>query len=146
MTKHVKLYTDGSCLGNPGPGGWAALLHSEDSEKLITGGEGATTNNRMEMMAVIEGLEALNARSVVEIYLDSQYVMNAFEKGWLAGWQRKGWRTADGKPVKNQDLWERLLEATSGHELKWTWVRGHAGHPENEKVDEAARLAAQGFA
>ena len=140
--KTVQLYTDGSCLGNPGPGGWAALLKFGKHEKLISGNEPESTNNRMEIMAVIQGLRALSEECIVQIYTDSQYVMNAFEQHWLEGWQKNNWRTSQKKPVKNQDLWQEMVEVTKKHQLKWTWVKGHAGHPENERVDVAAREAA----
>ena len=141
--KHVHLFTDGACLGNPGPGGWAALLRYRGKEKMVSGGEPDTTNNRMELTAVLEGLRTLKEKCAVHIATDSQYVMNAFEKGWLDNWQAKGWKTAAKKPVANQDLWEALLEETSRHKITWEWVRGHSGHPENERVDEAAREAAE---
>jgi len=140
--KKVILVTDGACLGNPGPGGWAALLRFGQHEKLLTGGESETTNNRMELSAVIEGLKPLNQACNVRVVTDSQYVMNAFTKGWLESWKRNGWKTADKKPVKNQDLWEELDAALSRHAVTWEWVKGHAGHPDNERVDEAARQAA----
>ena len=140
--KKVILVTDGACLGNPGPGGWAALLRFGQHEKLLTGGESETTNNRMELSAVIEGLKPLNQACDVRVVTDSQYVMNAFTKGWLESWKRNGWKTADKKPVKNQDLWEELDAALSRHAVTWEWVKGHAGPPDNERVDEAARQAA----
>lgn len=143
IQKSVTLTTDGACLGNPGPGGWAALLRYGSHEKLITGSEPESTNNRMELLAVIRGLGLLNQPCRVKIVTDSQYVMNAFAKGWLEGWQANGWRTADKKPVKNQDLWEELVAATLRHEITWEWVRGHNGHPDNEAVDTAARRAAE---
>ncbi|TVS03130.1 MAG: ribonuclease HI [Phycisphaerales bacterium] len=144
----VELYTDGACSGNPGPGGWAYILKHPSTGKEIegSGGEGRTTNNRMELLAVINGLERLNRPSKVELYSDSQYVLKGL-KEWLAGWKAKGWKTAAKKPVKNEDLWRRLDELSQLHELVFHWVRGHAGHPENERADElavAARDAAAG--
>ena len=141
--KKITLVTDGACLGNPGPGGWAALLRFGEHEKLLTGNEPITTNNRMEISAVLFGLKSLQESCDVHVVTDSRYVMDAFEKGWLAGWQRNGWRTASKKPVKNQELWQELAAAVKRHQVRWTWVKGHAGHPENELVDEAARKAAQ---
>jgi len=146
MVKKVHLFTDGACLGNPGPGGWAALLRFGKTEKILQGGAADTTNNRMELMAVIEGLQALKQKCHVEITTDSKYILNAFELGWLRSWQMNGWRTADKKPVKNQDLWLELVEQTAKHQLVWTWVKGHAGHDENERVDDLARQQAKIFA
>lgn len=140
----VDLYTDGSCLGNPGPGGWAALLRYEGKEKSLSGGEPATTNNRMEMMAAIAGLESLRRACTVDIYTDSQYVTKGMTQ-WLEGWRKRGWKTAAKTPVKNADLWERLDEAAGGHKIRWHWVKGHAGHPENERVDALARAQAVRF-
>lgn len=135
----VTITTDGACLGNPGPGGWAALLQYKQKEKMLSGGDPDTTNNRMELLAVIEGLQALKRRCCVTIVTDSQYVMKAFKEGWLKNWERNGWRTADKKPVKNQDLWEDLVAMVDKHEVHWKWVKGHNGHPENERVDLEAR-------
>jgi ribonuclease HI len=146
MLKKVTLTTDGACLGNPGPGGWAALLRFGKHEKLISGGERDSTNNRMEITAVIEGLSALTERCEVQIVTDSQYVLKAFEEGWFANWQKNGWRTADRKPVKNKELWEALAEGLEKHKVSWKWVKGHAGHEDNERVDQAARQAAESFA
>jgi ribonuclease HI len=137
----VELFTDGACSGNPGPGGWACILKSGDQVKKLQGAEPETTNNRMELMAVIQGLEALKRPVQCLITTDSRYVMHAFTEGWLVNWKRRGWRTADGKPVKNQDLWERLDAALAPHNVRWQWVRGHSGHPLNEEVDALARLA-----
>ena len=137
----VEIFTDGACLGNPGPGGWGALLRYKSVEKSISGGEPLTTNNRMELMAAIQALETLRRRSRVLLTTDSQYVKQGIET-WLAQWIARGWRTADKKPVKNQDLWERLSAAAGAHVVTWTWTRGHSGHPENEKVDKLARDAA----
>lgn len=138
MLKHVEIFTDGACSGNPGPGGWGAILRAGKHEKEIFGGELETTNNRMEMMAVIMALEALKSKSRVDLYTDSKYVMQGITE-WLAGWKARGWKTADKKPVKNQDLWERIDVLFSQHEIKIHWVKGHAGHPENERADALAR-------
>ena len=138
----VEIYTDGSCLGNPGPGGWAALLRHEDkeAEKLLSGAEPDTTNNRMELMAAIAGLEQLKVASRVRLTTDSEYVRQGIT-AWIAGWRVNGWRTANGKPVKNQDLWRRLAAVAAQHDVQWRWVKGHSGHPDNERVDAAARAA-----
>ena len=136
----MTLFTDGACSGNPGPGGWGALLRYGAHEKELSGGEPATTNNRMEMLAVIHGLEALKKPAQVRIYTDSQYVMKGMTE-WLAGWKRRGWKTADRQPVKNMDLWQRLEAAMTPHQVEWQWVRGHSGHPENERVDQLACAA-----
>jgi len=133
----VRIYTDGACKGNPGPGGWGALLKLGTREKELFGGEPETTNNRMELTAVIKALEALRRRSRAEVYTDSQYVQKGISE-WLSNWKRRGWRTADRKPVKNQDLWQRLDQLAGAHEIRWHWVRGHAGHPENERADGLA--------
>jgi ribonuclease HI len=135
----VVIYTDGACKGNPGPGGWGALLRAESSEKELFGGELGTTNNRMEMMAVIQALEALKRPCVVTLYIDSQYVLKGMTE-WLPGWKTKGWKTAAKQPVKNVDLWQRLdaLVSTAGHHIDWRWVKGHAGDPGNERADELA--------
>lgn len=138
----VDVFTDGACLGNPGPGGWAALLRYGKIEKVISGGEAETTNNRMELMGAISALEALTRSCGVRITTDSQYVKQGMEQ-WLARWQANGWRTSDKKPVKNQDLWQRLALAVARHQVKWFWTRGHSGHADNERVDRAARLAAE---
>jgi ribonuclease HI len=135
----VEVFTDGACRGNPGPGGWGVLLRSGDRERELHGGEPATTNNRMELMAAIRGLEALRGRQEVVITTDSQYVMKGITE-WLADWKRRGWKTAARKPVKNADLWQRLDELAQGHDVRWQWVRGHSGHPENERADELANL------
>ena len=133
----VEIFTDGACSGNPGPGGWGAILAFQGREKELMGGEPATTNNRMELTAVIRALESLEARSRVRLYTDSQYVQKGITE-WIHDWKRRGWRTADRKPVKNIDLWKRLDEVAQGHEVEWHWVRGHAGHPENERADALA--------
>ena len=139
MTK-VELFTDGACSGNPGPGGWAAILRSGHHEKEFSGGEGLTTNNRMELSAVIEGLRKLKHASDVIVHTDSRYVMDGAVK-WLKGWKVKGWKTADKKPVKNEDLWRALDEEMARHRIHWRWVAGHSGHPENERADALAREA-----
>ncbi len=142
--QRVIIHTDGSCLGNPGPGGWAAVLALEDgtARKELSGGFRRTTNNRMEIMAAIAALEALKQPCAVELFTDSQYVRNAVEKGWLASWQKKNWVKADKKPVLNVDLWQRLVPLLEGHQVRLHWLRGHAGHPENERCDELARACA----
>jgi len=137
----IELFTDGACLGNPGPGGWGALLRAGTRERELSGGEPETTNNRMELMAAIAGLEALKRACTVLLTTDSQYVKRGVEE-WLARWRANGWRTSDKKPVKNRDLWERLATAIASHEVRWRWVKGHAGHAENERVDKLARDAA----
>ncbi|MBK7404846.1 MAG: ribonuclease HI [Phycisphaerales bacterium] len=139
---HVELFTDGACSGNPGPGGWAYILRHAASgqERERSGGEAQTTNNRMELTAVIRGLEALTRASVVELYSDSQYVLKGLAE-WMASWKQRGWKTADKKPVKNQDLWVRLDELRTGHEVRFHWVRGHNDHPENERCDALAVAA-----
>ncbi len=137
----VEIATDGACKGNPGPGGWGAVLRMGDKERELSGGEKLTTNNRMEMMAVIEALKALKRPCAVTLSTDSRYVMDGLTK-WIKGWQRNGWRTADKKPVKNADLWQALIDATKPHRIEWQWVKGHAGHPENERADALASAAA----
>lgn len=136
--KQVSLYTDGACSGNPGPGGWGVLLRYGKHEKELFGGEAETTNNRMELMAAIMGLETLTTPCKVDLYTDSQYVQKGM-KEWIRGWQAKGWKTADNKPVKNADLWQRLQSAAARHQMSWHWVRGHDGHAENERADALAR-------
>ena len=133
----VEIYSDGACRGNPGPGGWGALLRANGAEKELYGGEAATTNNRMELMAAIRALEALKRPSRVKLYTDSIYVMKGIST-WIHDWKRRGWRTADKKPVKNEDLWRQLEAAAARHEVEWHWVKGHAGHPENERADALA--------
>lgn len=137
--KEIAIFTDGACLGNPGPGGWAAILRWDTHEKILSGGYKLTTNNRMEILGVIEALSALKEPCRVMITTDSQYVCNAVQKKWLAGWKRNGWKTSAKKPVKNKDLWEKLIPLLEYHEVHFCWVRGHAGHPENERCDELAR-------
>jgi ribonuclease HI len=136
----VEIFTDGACSGNPGPGGWGALLRYGAVEKELSGGEPQTTNNRMEMMAAIAALEALKRPAVVKLHTDSQYLKNGITE-WLPNWKRRGWKTADKKPVKNADLWQRLEAAEKPHKVEWLWVRGHDGHVENERVDLLARSA-----
>lgn len=138
MTKHVEIYTDGACSGNPGPGGWGVLMRYNGHEKEMCGGEDETTNNRMEMMAVIKALEALKKASVVKLYTDSKYVMQGITE-WMDGWKAKNWKTASKKPVKNKDLWLQIDDLVSQHNIEFIWVKGHAGHPENERADELAR-------
>lgn len=140
--KQIEVHTDGACLGNPGPGGWAALLRWGEVERELSGGEPDTTNNRMELMAAIAALEALREPCTVILTTDSQYVRQGI-MDWLANWIRRGWKTAGGDPVKNRDLWERLQAAVAPHAVDWRWVKGHSGHPENERVDQLARTAAE---
>ena len=135
---HVIIHTDGACSGNPGPGGWGAILQSGGKTKELKGGEAHTTNNRMELMAAISALEALTKPCRVDLYTDSQYVRNGIS-AWIHGWKKNGWRTADKKPVKNVDLWQQLDAALARHEITWHWVKGHAGHDLNERADELAR-------
>ena len=137
----VEIFTDGACKGNPGPGGWGALIRYGTNEKELSGGESNTTNNRMELMAAIEALNALTRPCEVVLSTDSNYVKDGITK-WIFGWQKNGWRTADRKPVKNADLWQALLEAVRRHKIEWQWVRGHNGHPENERADKLASDAA----
>ncbi len=136
----VEIFTDGACSGNPGPGGWGAILRYNGVEKELSGGAPETTNNRMEMMAAIQALEALKRPSRAKLHTDSTYLMDGITK-WIHAWKAKGWKTANRKPVKNQDLWRRLEEALARHQVEWLWVKGHAGHPENERADELARAA-----
>ncbi len=142
MLSKLFMYTDGACLGNPGPGGFAALLRWGGHEKLVVGGADETTNNRMEMMAVIAGLNACKRSLSIAVYTDSKYVKDGIEK-YIHQWQKNGWRLASGKPVKNQDLWVQLHTLSVSHEVEWHWVKGHAGHVENELVDQAAREQAE---
>ncbi|HVY66790.1 MAG TPA: ribonuclease HI [Gammaproteobacteria bacterium] len=137
--KDVQAFTDGACRGNPGPGGWGVVLKSGVHVKELCGGEPATTNNRMELTAAIEALAALKQRCRVALYTDSTYVRSGITE-WLPAWRARGWRTADRKPVKNQDLWQALAAQAERHEVRWHWVKGHAGHPENERADELANL------
>ncbi|MDZ7781672.1 MAG: ribonuclease HI [Halioglobus sp.] len=135
--KYVEIFTDGACRGNPGPGGWGALLRCGESERELYGGEPATTNNRMELTAAIEALRALNRPCAVRLTTDSNYVRHGITE-WLDGWKRKGWKTAARKPVKNEDLWRALDEQNRRHEVEWHWVKGHSGHPENDRADALA--------
>ena len=136
--KTVTIYTDGACSGNPGPGGWGAILEWNGVEKELRGGENPTTNNRMELTAVIVALETLKEACIVELYSDSKYVIDALTKGWLASWRKNGWRKSDKKPVLNIDLWERLLPQLARHEMHYHWVKGHAENPKNNRCDELA--------
>ncbi len=136
--KHVDIYTDGACSGNPGPGGWGAILKHGETRKELSGGEAATTNNRMELLATITALTSLKSPCEVDLYTDSKYVMDGIGT-WIHGWKKNGWRTADKKPVKNIELWQALDDARNRHKVTWHWVKGHAGHPDNERADELAR-------
>ncbi len=143
-TQKVIIHTDGACSGNPGPGGWGAILDYNTTRKELYGGEAGTTNNRMELTAAIEALKALTRPCLVEMHVDSQYVKDGITK-WISNWQRNGWKTADKKPVKNVELWQALAEAIKPHDISWHWVKGHAGHPDNERADELARLGMAPF-
>ena len=143
--KTVTLYTDGACSGNPGPGGWGAILEFNGIEKELSGGESSTTNNRMELTAVISGLQALKEPCQVELYSDSKYVIDGLSKGWAVSWQKNGWRKADKKPALNPDLWEVLLELTNKHQLNYHWVKGHADNPKNNRCDELAVTESQKY-
>lgn len=140
----VEIYTDGACSGNPGPGGWGALMIYNGVEKELSGGEAETTNNRMELMAAIRALEALKRSSKVALYTDSTYVRDGITK-WIHNWKRNGWKNAAKKPVKNEDLWKRLDAALAAHEIEWHWVKGHDGHPENERADALARSGIEAY-
>lgn len=140
--KHVQLITDGACIGNPGPGGWACILRYGDVKRELSGSESETTNNRMELTAAIQGLKALREPCTVEVVTDSEYLKNGITK-WIHGWKKNGWKTASKKPVVNQDLWNLLDELVSGHEIKWTWTKGHADHADNNRCDELATAAAR---
>jgi len=142
MSERVSIWTDGACLGNPGPGGWGALLRWNGTERELSGGEGNTTNNRMELLAAIEALEALKRPCEVVLTTDSQYVRKGITE-WMANWKRNGWKTSARKPVKNADLWRRLDQAAGVHRVQWHWVKGHSGHPENERADQLASRAAR---
>ncbi len=142
MKKHVEIFTDGACSGNPGPGGWGAILRYGAHEKEISGAETETTNNRMELLAAIKALEALKEPVIVDLYTDSEYLRKGITE-WLAQWKARGWKTAARKPVKNADLWQKLEEAIAPHEVRWHWVKGHAGHEMNERADALARAALQ---
>ena len=138
----VEIFTDGACRGNPGPGGWAAILRNGTKERELSGGEPLTTNNRMELTAAIKGLEALKRPCRVQLFTDSNYVRDGITK-WIHGWRRNGWKTSDRKPVKNAELWQALVDATEPHRVDWHWVKGHAGHPENERADALACAEAE---
>ncbi|MCL9983068.1 MAG: ribonuclease HI [Erythrobacter sp.] len=139
--KQVDIFTDGACKGNPGPGGWAAILRMGPHEKELVGGEAATTNNRMEMTAILRGLSALNEPCAVTVHTDSRYVIDGMTQ-WIFGWQKRGWTNAAKKPVANEDLWRELIAAARPHKVSWEWVKGHSGHPENERCDELASAEA----
>ncbi len=143
--KYVEIFTDGACQGNPGPGGWGAILRYQGKEKEISGGEPDTTNNRMELTAAIEALSRLKEPCKVALYSDSQYVCNGMNKGWAQSWKKNGWRKSDKSPALNPDLWEALLQQTERHAVEFFWVKGHAGHPENERCDQLAVAAIAGF-
>ncbi|QPC42125.1 ribonuclease HI [Kaustia mangrovi] len=143
-TKSVEIFTDGACSGNPGPGGWGAILRHGATEKELSGGEAATTNNRMELLAAINALEALKRPCRIDLYTDSAYLRDGVTR-WMKRWKTNGWKTADRKPVKNADLWQRLDEALKAHDISWHWVKGHAGHPENERADALARAGMSPF-
>ena len=143
--KQVELFTDGACSGNPGPGGWAAILRYRGIEKELSGGAADTTNNRMELTAAIEGLSALKESCEVILCTDSKYVSDGIQKGWAASWKKNGWRKADKKPALNADLWDKLLTLCSFHNVRWLWVNGHTGHPENERCDKLAVAQSQKF-
>jgi ribonuclease HI len=144
VTNRVEIFTDGACSGNPGPGGWGAILRFKGQTRELSGGEADTTNNRMELLAAISALEALTRPCAVDLYTDSNYLRGGITQ-WVHGWARNGWKTADKKPVKNVDLWQRLLIARDRHDVTWHWVKGHAGHDENERADELARMGMKPF-
>ena len=143
--KHIEMFTDGACSGNPGPGGWGAILSYNGVEKELSGGDANTTNNRMELLAVISGLEALKEPCRVELYSDSKYVIDGLSKGWAASWRKNGWRKADKKPALNPDLWEKLLNLVEKHELSYHWVKGHADNPYNNRCDQLAVTESQKY-
>ena len=143
--KTVTLYTDGACSGNPGPGGWGAILEYAGTEKELSGGENSTTNNRMELTAVIAGLSALKEPCIVELYSDSKYVIDGLQKGWAESWKKNGWKKADKKPALNPDLWEKLLDLVETHQLHYHWVKGHAENPKNNRCDELAVAESKKF-
>jgi len=143
--RKINIYSDGACLSNPGPGGWCAILTYNGSEKILSGGDSHTTNNKMELLAVIKGLEALKEPCEVEVCTDSKYVVDGISKGWAAGWRAKGWIKSDKKPALNSDLWERLLNIIDSHSVVFTWIKGHSGHEYNERCDEIARKTAEEF-
>ena len=139
------MFTDGACKGNPGPGGWCAILRYNGVEKVISGGEKDTTNNRMELSAVLFGLKALKEPCHITLQSDSKYVLDSISKGWVYGWQKKGWKKSDGKPALNVDLWQQLLTEIAKHEIEYVWIKGHAGHPENERCDAQAVKESEKF-
>ena len=143
--KTVQIFTDGACSGNPGPGGWCAILRYNENEKILSGGEAHTTNNRMELSAVMNALKALKEPCNVELTSDSKYVIDSITKGWVYSWQKKNWKKSDGKMALNIDLWENLLPLLKFHNVNFHWIKGHAGHPENEKCDEVAVMESQKF-
>lgn len=143
--KRIEMFTDGACKGNPGPGGWCAILRYNGVEKVISGGEKDTTNNRMELSAVLFGLKALKEPCHITLQSDSKYVLDSISKGWVYGWQKKGWKKSDGKPALNVDLWQQLLTEISKHEIEYVWIKGHAGHPENERCDARAVMESEKF-
>ena len=143
--KRIEMFTDGACKGNPGPGGWCAVLRYNGVEKVISGGEKDTTNNRMELSAVLFGLKALKEPCHITLQSDSKYVLDSISKGWVYGWQKKGWKKSDGKPALNVDLWQQLLTEIAKHEIKYVWIKGHAGHPENERCDAQAVKESEKF-
>ena len=143
--KRIEIFTDGACKGNPGPGGWCAILRYNDVEKMISGGEKETTNNRMELSAVLFALKALKEPCHITLQSDSKYVLDSLSKGWVYGWQKKGWKKSDGKPALNVDLWQQLLAEIKKHELDYVWIKGHAGHPENERCDAQAVKESEKF-
>ena len=145
ILKKVDIFTDGACSGNPGAGGFATILRYNGVEKVISGGEAQTTNNKMELMAVISALEALKTRCDVTIYTDSKYVVDGITLGWAESWRAKGWKKKDGKPAKNPDLWDKLLNLISAHKVQFVWIKGHAGHPENERCDSIAVAESEKF-
>lgn len=141
--KHIQIFTDGACSGNPGPGGWGAILRYKAHEKELSGGEAETTNNRMELMALIAALEQLKEPCEIDLCSDSQYVINGLQKGWAKGWRARGWKKADKSPALNSDLWARLLDLSEAHTIHYNWIKGHAGHPENERCDQLAVAQSQ---
>jgi len=143
--KRIEMFTDGACKGNPGPGGWCAILRYNGVEKVISGGEKDTTNNRMELSAVLFGLRALKEPCHITLQSDSKYVLDSISKGWVYGWQKKGWKKSDGKPALNVDLWQQLLAEIAKHEIEYVWIKGHAGHPENERCDAQAVKESEKF-
>ena len=143
--KRIEMFTDGACKGNPGPGGWCAILRYNGVEKVISGGEKDTTNNRMELSAVLFGLKALKEPCHVTLQSDSKYVLDSISKGWVYGWKKKGWKKSDGKPALNVDLWQQLITEIAKHEIEYVWIKGHAGHPENERCDAQAVAESEKF-